>query len=620
MPAVVLKLDFSKAFDSINLQSLRAVMLVRGFPVVWCDWMQMILESSRSAILMNGIPGPWIDCKRGLRQGDPLSPYLFLLVADVLQQLIRQDPVLCHPLVDGAPCPMLQYADDTLIIMRAGEPAAARLKLLLDQFAEATGLTINFHKSTLVQMHVDAAELVQIQAALGCRVEGFPQTYLGPPLSAEKLKLQDFAPLIAKIDRYLSGWCAILLSAGGRIVLLNAILDALPIFAMGAVELPPALLRIIEGLRRAFLWNTMGAPSGAKCLVKWAAACRSKNEGGLGIKNLAVKNFCLQMKLLHRLHTSPDAPWPKWFWANSERRSAPIGHHADRLFASMPLYRGLTTCQVGDGRRTAFWLDTWVGGAPLAARFVSLFSHALDRDASVHTVLRHGVRASLVPRLNATGESQLPCLLAIVDGFPLTDDADVRSLTRCAKPSGALDPAALFKLLTFGGVDDPFHEFIWKNFAPPRVQFFAWLLSWSRIPSRSALLKKRILTAAEACCPLCDHPEETANHIMFECPFSRCFWAAAGCAFPAGAEVRNLHEYMTATAVPPGTASTFILLCCWNLWKHRNAVVFRGQRPGLAGLLSRCREDAGLWRSMLPPNHEHEADMWLASLDQRRGG
>jgi hypothetical protein len=55
---------------------------------------------------------------------------------------------------------MLQYADDTLIIMRAGEPAAARLKLLLDQFAKATGLTINFHKSTLVQMHVDAAELV----------------------------------------------------------------------------------------------------------------------------------------------------------------------------------------------------------------------------------------------------------------------------------------------------------------------------------------------------------------------------------------------------------------------------------------------------------------------------
>jgi hypothetical protein len=119
--------------------------------------------------------------------------------------MIRQDLGLCHPLIDGAPCPILQYADDTLVIMRAHEPAAARLKLLLDQFAEATGLMINFHKSTLVPMHVDAEGVDRIQAALRCRIKGFPQTYLGLPLSAEKLKLQDFAPLIAKIDRYLSG-------------------------------------------------------------------------------------------------------------------------------------------------------------------------------------------------------------------------------------------------------------------------------------------------------------------------------------------------------------------------------------------------------------------------------
>jgi hypothetical protein len=167
-------------------------------------------------------------------------------------------------------------------------------------------------------------------------VECFPQTYLGLPLSAEKLKLQDFAPLIAKIDRYLSGWCAILLSAGGRIVLLNAVLDALPIFAMGTVELPLALLRIIEGLRRAFLWNTLGAPSGAKCLVAWASACRLKNEGGLGIKSLAVKNFCLQMKLLHRLHASPDAPGPSGFGQAASGGLRPLG---TTLIGSLPRCR-----------------------------------------------------------------------------------------------------------------------------------------------------------------------------------------------------------------------------------------------------------------------------------------
>jgi hypothetical protein len=107
----VLKLDFLKVFVSINWDILRLIMLARGFPPLWCDWKDMILSMSRSAVLLNGVPGAWIDCKRGLRQGDPLSPYLFLIVADVLQRLIRQDPLLDHPLVDGDPCQVLQYAD-----------------------------------------------------------------------------------------------------------------------------------------------------------------------------------------------------------------------------------------------------------------------------------------------------------------------------------------------------------------------------------------------------------------------------------------------------------------------------------------------------------------------------
>jgi hypothetical protein len=123
-PTIVLKLDFAKAFDSINWGSLRTVPIARGFPSLWCDWMDAIFCSSKSAVLLNGIPGKWINCKRGLRQGDPLSPYLFLIVADVLQQMIKQDDQLCHPLVDGMPCPVLQYVNDTLIILRA-EPAVA---------------------------------------------------------------------------------------------------------------------------------------------------------------------------------------------------------------------------------------------------------------------------------------------------------------------------------------------------------------------------------------------------------------------------------------------------------------------------------------------------------------
>jgi hypothetical protein len=265
--SVVLKLDFTKAFDSIDWHSLRLVMEARGFPEPWCDWLDAIFTSSRSAVLLNGVPGRWISCKRGLRQGDPLSPYLYLLMGGLLQRMIQQDPVLRHPLSGDAACLVLQYADDTLIIFEASVAAATRVKLILDQFACATGLVINFTKSTMVPMHTDQELVAELQVVLGCRVEGFPQTYLGLPLSCNKLSLVHSAPLIAKIDKYLSGWCAILLSSGGRLVLIKAVLDALPAYAMGALELPPALLHAIDALRRAFLWNVEGRASGAKCLI-----------------------------------------------------------------------------------------------------------------------------------------------------------------------------------------------------------------------------------------------------------------------------------------------------------------------------------------------------------------
>ena len=72
--------------------------------------------TSRSAVLVNGVSGPWITCKRGLRQGYALSPYLFLLVADVLQALVKADSSIHHPLTDGS-CPILQYADDTILLV-----------------------------------------------------------------------------------------------------------------------------------------------------------------------------------------------------------------------------------------------------------------------------------------------------------------------------------------------------------------------------------------------------------------------------------------------------------------------------------------------------------------------
>ncbi|CAM0881147.1 unnamed protein product [Alopecurus aequalis] len=240
----------------------------------------------------------------------------------------------------------------------------------------------------------------------------------------------------------------------------------------------------------------------------------------------------------------------------------------------------------------------------------ALFSHANNVESTVASVLGAGVCRALVPRLSTVASQQFDLLTGMLREIELTGAGDIRTLTRCRKKTEGLDVAAFYRLRTWGGVDSPFHDFVWHNHAPSKVQFFAWLLSQSRI----ALLRKHILTAEEAHCPICDAVEEIANHIFFECTFAQQFWASLGFRFPPDADVRLLYSYNAHADVPRRSTSTFTLLCCWGLWKHRNAVAFGEQRPCLPPLRKNCRDDAALWKARLPEAHVSDAAHWLACL------
>jgi hypothetical protein len=139
--------------------------------------MPSILSIGRTAVPLNGVPEPWIPCHRGLCQGEPLSPYLFIVIADLLHRMITDvvaTTVMRHLLVDDLECPAIQYVDDTLVLLWAEEAQVCRLKVVLNSFVAATGLGINFSKSTFIPINVDDEHAGTLAAILGCTIGGSP--------------------------------------------------------------------------------------------------------------------------------------------------------------------------------------------------------------------------------------------------------------------------------------------------------------------------------------------------------------------------------------------------------------------------------------------------------------
>ena len=170
---VMLKLDFEKAFDMVEHPAILQVMKHMGFPHKWLQWIEQILETANSSVLLNGILGKKFKCKRGVRQGDPLSPLIFVLAAELLQIIINQayrQGLISAPLsaTKDKDFPIIQYADDTLMIMKADSRQLVCLKALLHTFAECTGLKVNYHKSMMIPINVSGEKLEHLAKTLGC--------------------------------------------------------------------------------------------------------------------------------------------------------------------------------------------------------------------------------------------------------------------------------------------------------------------------------------------------------------------------------------------------------------------------------------------------------------------
>jgi hypothetical protein len=224
-------------------------------------------------VLLNGTAGEKIRHARGLRQGDPFSPYLFILAIDALQKVLEMatQGVLSPLRGRFARIRLSLYADDAVIFLNPNRQEVSSLLNILTQFGEATGLRLNWTKCSVAPIRCSGINLDHILEPFAGQWVNFPITYLGLPLTLGRLKVVHLQGIVDKARKRLAGWQGRLLNPSGRRELVRSVLSAIPIYMLTAIKPPKQLLDDLDKIRRCFLWQVMVRSQGE--MQGWLALC-----------------------------------------------------------------------------------------------------------------------------------------------------------------------------------------------------------------------------------------------------------------------------------------------------------------------------------------------------------
>ena len=315
-PRGMLKVDLRKAFDCVRwdfiLSSLRALAIPESYICLIAE----CLSTASFSVSVNGASGGFFKSTKGIRQGDLLSPYLFVLAMEYLSRLLLSryevGSIGYHPGTDQLKISHLMFADDVMVFFDGTSNSLHGIAECLDDFASWSGLHMNKAKTELFTSGVDQSESNAI-VGYGFSTGKFSIRYLGLPLMSRKLKISEYSPLISKITKSFKSWSAKLLSFAGRLQLLKTVIFGTVNFWISAFVLPKGCIREVESLCSRFLWSGNIDTRGI-AKVAWSTVCLPKDEGGLGLRSFAVWNQVLCLKFIWLLLSRSPSLWVDWHW------------------------------------------------------------------------------------------------------------------------------------------------------------------------------------------------------------------------------------------------------------------------------------------------------------------
>ncbi|XP_031125131.1 uncharacterized protein LOC116027569 [Ipomoea triloba] len=554
---MAIKLDFEKTYDRLSWSFIESTLQEADFDQNWITLIMYCIRTPSMSINWNGERLQHFRPERGIRQGDAMSPAIFVLCLEKLSQMIslKVDFGEWKGLRLVPSCPTLShlcFANDTVLFTEASLEQVDIVKDCLLQFCDASGQRINFAKSQVFfSKNVPPVLASAISNQLQIEQTNDLGKYLGVKSIHGRVTCHHFTELLDRINGRLEGWKTKTLSVAGRVTLAKAVLNAIPTYTMQTSVLPARVCLEIEKRTRRFIWGHTSPDSQSKMnLVRWEVVTTPIHAGGLGLYRLQTLNQAYMAKLRYRLHTEHDRFWARTIlskyanprWSQSSKNISNVWRGI--MSAQHITERGLVQ-QVRNGKSTKFWMDKWFKPFPLHSHLTTSLSLP-ELYATVNDYWEEG-RGWKWERLTGLIPDDI---LESLAGFVLSGDDTVDD-----EVGWGLDKSGFFSLSSAYEV---------ATHSTPQSGMTIWTKIWGlQVPHR-----------------IWHH--EDCNHLFRQCKEIRGIWEAdLGTQAVRGLQHLDWADWLKVQingdrymGIPITWPERFAIRLWW-IWKWRSAKVFK---------------------------------------------
>uniref|UniRef100_A0A803P3V6 Reverse transcriptase n=1 Tax=Cannabis sativa TaxID=3483 RepID=A0A803P3V6_CANSA len=538
---MALKLDMSKAYDRVEWKFLEGMMRSLGYDDRWIAKVMSCVKSVTFSVLLNGEARGHIIPERGLRQGDPLSPFLFLICSEGLSCLINEASRAnkIHGLRFGQlekRLTHLLFADDCLIFMDATVEEGRAFTEVLQKYSDLSGQCINFSKFNLcVGRKISQAEGQRLASSIGVTFTENHSKYLDLPAFVGRNKREAFGLVRNKVWDKLQGWKMGLFSQGSREVLIKSIIQEIPVYVMSCFRLSKGIIHEIQTLIAQFWWGS----TKAKHQIHWGdweKLCKDKWTGGMGFKDLEDFNQALLAKQGWKLVTNPNSLFAQvmkaLYFPNTEFFEARKGTLCSNVWQGILWGRELllkgTRWRVNDGRKVRINEDKWIPrGPPFTLR-----THAeVPPNSLVETLINDAGDWKLEALEEKMNKDDIPWILGIqtiqdcgedeLIWNPTLDGEYTVASGYLMKQSEKEGAERSNKSITTG-----WWTAVWHSNLTPKMKNFIWRVCHNWVPSKTELAKRGI--KLDETCTGCWNQIETISHAIWQCPRLKYVWKETG--------------------------------------------------------------------------------------------